>query len=549
MALNRANIFYAIAQALTYKVKPFLTNKGFFTSEDISIRDKGKIVTDKSELTEIFNTHYINIVEKSSGMSPSAIGNPNNPLEDSKTVKTIIEKYKNHPSIVNINNQMHSNKETFDFQIPKVEDINRIIKGINPKKATGPDKIPPKIVKLSANVVDSHFTNIIINDIKRDCFSDDGKTASVRPMYKKKDRQEVENYRPVSILNCFSKIYEKYIHEQFKPFINGFLSQFISAYRENYSSCHVLVRLIENWKESLDKNFVTGAVLMDLSKAFDCIPHDLLIAKLHAYGFSSKAATFVYSYLKRRKQNVKIDDICSSFQTLLSGVPQGSVLGPILFNIFLNDLLNVLTKSQLYNFADDNTISAKASKVEDLIKILQSESELAVKWFRDNNMIVNPDKFQAIILQKGNNKNKNHKTLAIENIEISTAKTVELLGLTIDNRLNFEEHISTLCKKASLQLNAISRLQNYMNQKEREAIINSFIYSNFNYCPLVWHFCSCKSSHKIEQIQKRCLRIILNDNESDYETLLEKANKETMVIKRMRTIATEIFKTINDLNP
>ena len=529
-------------------VKPFLTNKGFFTSDDITIEDKGKIVTDKAELTEIFNTHYINIVEKSSGISPSVIGNPNNPLEDTKTVKTIIEEYKNHPSIISIGKHMYSNRNTFDFQKPKVEEINKIIKSINPQKATGPDKIPPKIVKLSADIVDSHFTNLIIDDIERDSYSDNGKTASVRPLYKKKDRQKVENYRPVSILNCFSKIYEKYIHEQFKPFLNVFLSQFICAYRENYSSCHVLVRLIENWKESLDKNFVTGAVLMDLSKAFDCIPHDLLIAKLHAYGFSLKAATFIYSYLKRRKQNVKIDDVFSSFQTLLSGVPQGSVLGPILFNIFLNDLLNVLTKSNLYNFADDNTISAKANNIEDLLKILQEESELAVKWFRDNNMIVNPDKFQAIILQKGNKEHEN-KTLAIENIEISTTKSVELLGLTIDDRLTFEEHISTLCKRASLQLNAISRLQKYMNQKEKEAIINSFIYSNFNYCPLVWHFCSCKSSHKIEQIQKRCLRIILNDNESDYETLLEKSNKETMTVKRMRTIATEIFKTINDLNP
>ena len=531
-------------------VKPFLTNKGFITSEDITIKNNEELVTDKSELAEIFNTHYINIVEKSSGIGPSVIGNPNDSLEDSKTVKTIIEEYKNHPSIINIKKQVPHNIEMFHFQKPTVGEINKIIKSINPKKATGPDKIPPKIVKLSANVIDSHYTNIIINDIETDCFADNGKTALVRPIYKKKDRQKVENYRPVSILNCFSKIYEKYIHEQFKPFMEGFLSQFISAYRENYSSCHVLTRLIENWKDSLDKNFVTGAVLMDLSKAFDCIPHDLLIAKLHAYGISLNAATFIYSYLKRRKQSVKIDDVFSSFQTLLSGVPQGSVLGPILFNIFLNDLLHILTKSQLYNFADDNTISAKANNVEDLLKILQEEPELAMKWFRDNNMIVNPDKFQAIILQKGNsNRNKNYNTLAIENIEINTTKSVELLGLTIDNRLNFEEHISILCKKASSQLNAISRLQHYMNQKEKEAIINSFIYSNFNYCPLVWHFCSCKSSHKIEQIQKRCLRIILNDHESDYETLLQKSNKETMNIKRMRSIAIEIFKTINNLNP
>ena len=104
--------------------------------------------------------------------------------------------------------------------------------------------------------------------------------------------------------------------------MNGFLSQSISASTENYSSFHVLIRLIENWKESLDKGFITGAALIDLSNAFDCIPHDLLVAKLHSYGISLNAATFIYSYLKRRKQNVKIHDVFSSFQTLLSKVPQ-----------------------------------------------------------------------------------------------------------------------------------------------------------------------------------------------------------------------------------
>ena len=198
---------------------------------------------------------------------------------------------------------------------------------------------------MSAYIIDKHLTNIINNDLLRNSFSDSAKIASVRPIFKKGERTEIGNYRPVSILNCFSKIYERFLHNQIVSFSNEFLSDFISAYRKEYSTNHVLIRLIENWKTTQDKNLFTGTVLMDLSKAFDCILHDLLIAKLHAYGLSFDAVTFL-----NRKQNVRINNIFSAFQNILSGVPQGSILGPIFFNIFLNDLFLYIKKSDLHNF-------------------------------------------------------------------------------------------------------------------------------------------------------------------------------------------------------
>ena len=195
-----------------------------------------------------------------------------------------------------------------------------------------------------------------------------------------------------------SKIYERFFHNSLSSYTEKILSSFISAYRKSYSSNHVLLRLIENWKKSLDNKRFVGTILMDLSKAFDCIPHDLLIAKLHVYGLSKDAVTFIYSYLKRRKQGVRINDTVSFFQILLSGVPQGSILGTILFNIFINDLFLFIKDVELANFADDNTIYADKQNIEELIKVLETQSKNAIDWFKQNDMIVNPDKFQAMVL-------------------------------------------------------------------------------------------------------------------------------------------------------
>ena len=324
-------------------------------------------------------------------------------------------------------------------------------------------------------------------------------------------------------------------------YIDDKFSIFVSAYRKGHSTQHVIVRLIEDWKKGLDQNKYVGSVLMDHSKAFDCISHDLLIAKLHAYGFDISALKYIYSYLKGRRQCVKINGIQSQFMTILAGVPQGSILGPILFNIFINDFYFFFNTAQLYGFADDNTLSGESDNLEDLVAILNSESDIALNWLKNNKMLANPSKFQSIILSK--NKEPIKETLIVDNKSIETKDSVELLGVKIDNRLKFDSHINNLCINAGGQLNSLFRFKKYLLPYTKKLSINSFIFSNFSYCPLAWHFCSAKSNNKIELIQKRAFKF-LNLNNDEILNI-----DSTMEVKRLRSLAIEVYKTINNLNP
>ena len=191
-------------------------------------------------------------------------------------------------------------------------------------------------------------------------------------------------------------------------------------------------------------------MLTDLYKPFDCIAHDLLIAKLAAYGFSDTALRYIYSYLSNRKQCVRINNTYSSYQKIISGVPQGSILGPIFFNLSINDLFFIVSNVSLHNFANDNTLSAFDETILELIDVLQS--------VKNNKMIVNPDKFQAILLDKRKSGHTNQR-IAVDNQNRKVVSFVELLGNQIDDKLNFSLHLSNICRSAVNQLNALIRLK------------------------------------------------------------------------------------------
>ena len=224
------------------------------------------------------------------------------------------------------------------------------------------------------------------------------KYADVSPCFKKEDNLFKGNYRPVSVFTVISKLYESVLNNQLVDHFSELFNILLSAFRKHHNCQSLLLKLIEDMKSALDIVHKTGAVLMELSKAFDCLPHALLLAKLNAYGLSAAACELMSTYLNQRMQRLKISNYRSSWKILNKGVPQGSILGPLLFKVFMNDMFLFMERCNLYNYADDNSIIYSSPDIETVILNLKNDCHNAIQWFTNNGMKANPNKFQFMVI-------------------------------------------------------------------------------------------------------------------------------------------------------
>ena len=223
-------------------------------------------------------------------------------------------------------------------------------------------------------------------------------------------------------------------------------------------------------------------------------------------------------------------------------------MGPILFNIFLNNFFYVILITSGHHYVDDNTLTSFAKTLEDLIKIREHGCEVALAWSRNNKMMANPNKFQAILL----NKSKSTQIKIIINIgneKIESLSAVKLAEIKIEDKLNFDNPINTVCRSTANQLNSLIRLKRFLRTEERKGLIQRFMLSNFNYCPLAWMLSSVKSIYKIENLQKRALRYMLSVYESSYHGLFSFSSNCAINLRLQRNLCVKIYKSLNDLNP
>ena len=290
--------------------------------------------------------------------------------------------------------------------------------------------------------------------------------------------------------------------------------------------------MTEEWRRMRDQGDSVAVVSMDLSKAFDVIQHSLLLAKLKAYGLDQASCALIKDYLSSRNQRVKIGDTFSEWLHARRGVPQGSILGPMFFNIFINDIFLFCGDVKLNAYTDNHQINSSVSDPVVLDGRMRNAVETANQWYQQNGMLANESKHQALILGKSEH-----------TFSFPTKDLIDILGMNIDNNLNFHNYISLICKKVN-QFNVMLRFRNLISKDILVKLYKAYILPHFDYCSTVWHFCSANNRDKIEALNKRILRFILSDFESPYNVLLDRVNCLQLHDQRICKFLTTLYKSL-----
>lgn len=423
--------------------------------------------------------------------------------------------------------QQRTINDHFNFHEITEEDVLKAISNLQSKCSTGYDEISTKLLKLIGKEIAQNITITFNLSLKSCKFPDVMKIAKVIPLHKKGDNTQFNNYRPVSLLPAFSKIYERILHDQLYEYLerNQLLDEGQFGYRKNRSTDLAGSQLVNTILSNKYNGCKTVGLFLDLSKAFDCISHGILLNKLAFYGMNHAAISLLQDYLSRRTQYINLDGHCSSKLNITSGVPQGSILGPLLFLIYINDLPRINDNSNLsiVSYADDTNILYRIPKKQntsDTETVLNNILENLNEWFCINRMTLNITKTNYIIFQ-GKRAKKTELNLKINNTSIKEVACFRFLGLMINKNLTWKDHIQTIGTKIARSIGILHRVKAIFPSRILTTLLHSLVISHMNNHILSWG----QDNSTISSLQKRAIRAVFSASKYAHSTpLFKKGN-------------------------
>lgn len=443
----------------------------------------------------------------------------------------------------------------FSFLPTTVSDVNKILNSIK-TNATGVDDISPLMLKYCSPYIDKYITHIINCCLEVNYFPDNWKLSIGKPLSKVSNPNGYNDLRIISILPAVSKIFEKVLYNQMYTYFvdNNIIPPTQCGFRKDFGTAVALINVTDDIIRALDKKMISILVLLDFSKAFDTINHSLLISKLKYYGFLHGSSLLLNSYLSNRFQKIFSDNKYSEQVEILSGVPQGSILGPLLFLIYTSDILKSLQYCKVQAFADDTQLYCcfdPEDYMETEININQDLNILS-ELSLGHNLHLNPDKSSILIFGSKNKVDilKTNLNISINGSKLNFVNIAKNLGLLFDNNLRFQEYLKKLFQRAYLALKILYSNRHVLNFTLRKNLCESLVLSHFTYCDFVYGFClDADSRARIQRVQNCCLRFVYGIRKFDHIShLYSDINWLKMDGRRVLHFCTFLIKIINNPN-
>lgn len=510
-------------------------SKGSKTS--ISLTTDGGVIHDKKDVAEQFNNYFTNVAEDlvrklEKPTTKYGLGHVADFYQKEKGIKP----------------------NSFAFLDVSADDVHKALNNLSSNKATGIDAIPARFLKDGASVVAHPLSEIINQSLRIGIVPKDWKLARVTPLHKKGSKTLVNNYRPISILTAFSKVVERLIHDQIMDYFtsNSLIYDFQSGFRPSYSTDSCLIHLTDYIKQQSDKGKLTGMVVLDLEKAFDTVDHSILIGKLKALGLTQSSISWFQSYLKDRWQAVDVGGTLSSWREVKCGVPQGSILGPLLFVSYINDMATSVN-CKLLLYADDSALVVSGKSVITIQAQLTKELENIYNWLIDNRLSLHIGKTNAILFGSKRKLRMQPELKVMCNNQVIINKTsVSYLGLEFDSTLSFEDTGKSVIRKVNSRVKFLYRNKKFLNASSLKLLASSLILCHYDYGCSVWYSgLKANLKQKLQTAQNKTIRCVLNFHNRYHigATELDKLGWLPIDLRVKQLKLCHMYRILNGLSP